>query len=157
MKEAGEKAQRETEERKLAASGNRVGAADPNGAYWIHYRDIAAKFTGALDYSRIDAMIGCRMRVTDYTQSEVQSAIEDNAPAMRRETMSVEAYGAKYRNRDWKRYASETAEKFVFGPRGAIQFERALDYRPLYMRLEGRDAIAEGQAERERREQARAE
>ena len=105
----------------------------------------------------MDALIGIRMRATDYSSDEVQSAIENNAPAMRRETMSAEAFEAKYRNRDWKRYASETTEKYVFGPRGAVQFERALDYRPLYMRLEGRDAIAEGQAERERREQARAE
>ena len=71
--------------------------------------------------------------------------------------MSAEAFESKYRNRDWKRYASETTEKYVFGPRGAVQFEKALDYRPYYMRLEGRDAIAEAQTERERREQARAE
>jgi hypothetical protein len=76
---------------------------------------------------------------------------------MRRENMSAEAFEAKYRNRDWKRYAAETTDKYVFGPRGAVQFEKALDYRPLYMRLEGRDAIAEQQAERERLEQARAE
>jgi hypothetical protein len=157
LKEAGEKAQREAEAKKSAAHDSYVGANDPSGAYWIHYRDIAAKFNGVLDYSRIDALIGIRMRATDYSPGEVESAIEDNAPAMRRETMRVEAFEAKYRNRDWKRYAAETTEKYVFGPRGAVQFEKALDYRPLYMRLEGRDAIAEGQAERERREQTRAE
>jgi hypothetical protein len=157
LREAEEKAGR-TAEAKDRASGDRfTGANDPNGAYWIHYRDIAAKFKGTLDYSRIDALIGIRMRATDYSPGEVQSAIEDNAPAMRRETMSPEAFEAKYKSRDWKRYASETTEKYVFGPRGAVQFERALDYRPLYMRLEGRDAISEAQAERERREQARAE
>jgi hypothetical protein len=157
LKEAEEKTRR-TAETKNRASGDRfTGANAPNDAYWIHYRDIAAKFTGALDYSRMDALIGIRMRATDYSPGEVESAIENNAPAMRRETMSVEAFEAKYRNRDWKRYAAETTEKYVFGPRGAIQFERALDYRPLYMRLEGRDAIAERRAERERLEQARAE
>jgi hypothetical protein len=71
--------------------------------------------------------------------------------------MSAEAFEAKYRNRDWKRYASETTDKYVFGARGAVQFEKALDYRPLYMRLEGRDAIAEAQAERDRMKQARSE
>ena len=157
LKEAGEKAQQEAEARKLAASDHYVGANDPNGAYWIHYRDIAAKFKGALDYSSIDALVGIRMRATDYSPGDVQSAIEDNAPAMRRKTMSAEAFEAKYRNRDWKRYASETTEKYVFGPRGAVQFEKALDYRPLYMRLEGRDAAEEQWAERERLEQARAE
>jgi hypothetical protein len=87
----------------------------------------------------------------------VQSAIENNAPAIRRENMTETEYSSKYRNRDWKRYAAETTEKFVFGPRGAIQFEKALDYRPLYMRLEGRNADEEDRAERDRREQARAE
>jgi hypothetical protein len=67
--------------------------------------------------------------------------------------MTEPEYAAKYRNRYWKRYAIETTEKFVFGPRGAVQFEKALDYRPLYMRIEGRDAIEERRAERE---QARA-
>jgi hypothetical protein len=155
LKEAEEKARLASEARKKSFSS--YGTGDPNGAYWTHYRDIAAKFKGALDYSRIDALIGIRMRATDYSPGEVECAIEDNAPAMRRETMSAEAFEAKYRNRDWKRYASETTNKYVFGPRGAIQFEKAMDYRPYYMRLEGRDAIAEGQAERERREQVRAE
>jgi hypothetical protein len=157
LKEAEEKARRTAEAKDRVSKDRSTGANDPNGAYWIHYRDIAAKFTGALDYSRMDALVGIRMRATDYSPREVQSAIEDNAPAMRRENMSAEAFEAKYRNRDWKRYASETTEKYVFGPRGAIQFEKALDYRALYMRLEGRDAIAEGQAERELREQTRAE
>jgi hypothetical protein len=152
LKEAEEKARIASEARKKFSSSR--GPGDPNGAYWIHYRDIAAKFKGALDCSRIDALIGIRMSATDYSPGDVQSAIEDNAPAMRRETMSVEAFEAKYRNRDWKRYASETTDKYVFGPRGAVQFEKALDYRQYYMRLEGRDAIAEAQAERE---QARAE
>jgi hypothetical protein len=110
-----------------------------------------------MDYSRIDAMIGVRMRATDHSHGDVQSAIETNAPAMRRESMTESEYAVKYRNRDWKRYAAETAGKFIFGPRGAVQFEKALDYRPLYMRIEGRDAIAEQQAGRERLEQARAE
>jgi hypothetical protein len=97
------------------------------------------------------------MRSTDHSRGGVQSAIENNAPAMRRENMSESEYAAKYRNRDWERYAAETTDKFIFGPRGAVQFEKALDYRPLYMRLEGRDSAAEQQAERERLEQARAE
>jgi hypothetical protein len=142
---------------KRVSAGRFTGANDPNGAYWAHYRDIAAKFTGAMDYSRIDAMIGVRMRATDHSRDGVQSAIETNAPAMRRENMTESEYAVKYRNRDWKRYASETTDKYVFGPRGAVQFEKALDYRPLYMRIEGRDTAAEQQAGRERLEQARAE
>jgi hypothetical protein len=157
LKEAEEKSRQAEEARKRVTSDQATGANDPNGAYWAHYRDIAAKFAGTMDYSRIDAMVGVRMRATDYAQSDVQMAIENNAPAMRRENLTESEYAAKYRNRDWKRYAAETTEKFVFGPRGAVQFEKALDYRQFYMRLEGRSAAEEGRREREQSEQARME
>jgi hypothetical protein len=68
--------------------------------------------------------------------------------------MTHEAFEGKYGNRDWRRYAAETTEKYVFGPRGTIQFEKALDYRPLYMKLEGRDALREIRETREMQEQA---
>jgi hypothetical protein len=154
LKEAEEHAKRAAER---VHFGRSTGASDPNGAYWAHYRDIAAKLTGPMDYSRLDAMIGVRLRATDHSRSDVQSAIETNAPAMRRENMAESEYAAKYKNRDWKRYAAETVEKFVFGPRGAVQFEKALDYRSLYMRFEGRDAAEEDRRERERAERARME
>jgi hypothetical protein len=157
MKEAEQKAKLAGERAKRVSEGQfagTTGANDPNSAYWVHYRDIASKFSGAMDYSRVDAMIGVRMRATDHSRSDVQSAIENNAPAMRRENMTESEYAAKYRNRDWRRYAAETMEKFVFGPRGAVQFEKAMDYRPLYMRLEGRGTAEESRRERERIEQA---
>jgi hypothetical protein len=157
LKEAEKNVKQTAETAKRAHSSRFAGASNPNSAYWAHYRDIAAKFTGNMDYSRIDAMIGVRMRSTDHSQSDVQSAIENNAPAMRRENITESEYAAKYRNRDWQRYAAETTEKFVFGPRGAVQFEKALDYRPLYMRLEGRDAAEEDRRERERAERVRME
>ncbi|MDL2263065.1 relaxase/mobilization nuclease domain-containing protein [Synergistaceae bacterium OttesenSCG-928-I11] len=131
-----------------SASNSSNGPNDPNGAYWTHYRDIVSKSMGdpgQIDYSRIDAMIGIRMRVTGYSQSEVKNAIESNGPAMRRENMTAEAFDAKYRNRDWSRYASETTEKFVFGARGTIQYQRALQYQPLYLRLEGRSMTQQQQ------------
>jgi hypothetical protein len=148
LKEAEERTRREDEAKKHSspASGE---FRDSNGAYWAHYRDIAGKFNGIADYSRIDAMIGVRMRATGHTQGEITSAIEGNAPAMRRETMTTEAFTAKYGNRDWRRYAAETAEKYVFGARGAGQYSKALDYRLYYMRLEGRDTVKEQRAERE--------
>jgi hypothetical protein len=154
LKEAEEKAKQTAETKRRVLEGRFTGANNPNGAYWVHYRDIRAKFTGPVDYSRIDAMIGTRLRATDHTQSEVQSAIENNAPAMRRENMTESEYNAKYRNRDWKRYAAETTEKFVFGVRGTVQFEKALDYRPLYMRIEGRDPSKE-QTEQNNRKQSK--
>ena len=128
---------------------------DADGAYWRHYRDIVSKIKGDIDYSRIDAMIGIRMRVTGHSQNDVQNAIESNGPAMRRENMSAEAFEAKYRNRDWRRYAAETTTNFVFGARGTIQYGRAMQYQPHYMRLEGRTANTQPQQEAQKRNRGR--
>jgi hypothetical protein len=123
-------------------------ANDPHGAYWIHYRDIAARQTGDRDYSRIDGMIGIRMRVTGYSPGQIYEAIETNAPAMRRETMSASEYAAKYRGRDWSRFAKETTEKFVFGSRGINQYSQAESFRAYYTQLEGRNFTKQNRAER---------
>jgi hypothetical protein len=58
---------------------------------------------------------------------------------MRKEAMNEAEYGEKYRYRDWSRYAKETTEKFVFGPRGAGQYYKSEEYRAYYMKLENRD------------------
>jgi hypothetical protein len=73
--------------------------------------------------------------------------------------MGEENYRAKYQNRDWARYARETADNFVFGLRGLSQYESARKYRPRLMKLEGRDAREESRrdyarrTEQERREE----
>ncbi|MDR1649900.1 MAG: relaxase/mobilization nuclease domain-containing protein [Synergistaceae bacterium] len=153
LKEAEKKAMRADEKTKrvLEARSDGTGANDPNGAYWIHYRDIAAKYAGTTDYSRIDGMVGVRMRVTGYTRDQIREAIETNAPAMRRNAMSEEDYTAKYKNKDWPRYARETADNFAFGLRGLSQYESARKYRPRLMKLEGRDAREEARREYARR------
>jgi len=129
-------------------------ANDPHAAYWAHYRDILARFPGSSDYSRIDGMIGIRMRVTGYDAKQVSGAIEVNAPAIRRENMSAEKFNQKYKSRDWSRYAKETAEKFVFGVRGLSQYQDALDYRPHFLKVEGRSAKEERVAAREREQES---
>jgi predicted secreted acid phosphatase len=68
---------------------------------------------------------------------------------MRKETMSAADWSAKYRGRDWSRFAKETVEKFVFGPRGAEQYSQAEAYRLYYMKLENRN-LAEEQAKPEK-------
>jgi hypothetical protein len=115
-----------------------ANAADPNGAYWAHCRDIVSRQNGAPDYSSIDGKIGIRMRITGYDASQIYEAIKINAPAMRRETMSADEWSAKYRARDWSRFARETVEKFVFGPRGVSQYSQAETFRAYYMKVEGR-------------------
>jgi hypothetical protein len=128
-----------------------IGASDSNAAYWAHYRDIVSRSSGAPDYSAIDGKIGIRMRVTGYSASQIRSAIETNAPAMRREAMTQEEYDAKYRNRNWGRYAQETTDRFVFGVRGMAQYERSREYRPRLMKVEGRDWKEESKREWEMR------
>jgi hypothetical protein len=143
---------REKEQRALnaAAVNQRADAQDLNGAYWAHYRDIAERLTGDMDYSRIDGMIGMRMRVTGYSAGQIYNAIKTNAPAMRKETMNAGEYAAKYRNRDWNRYAKETTEKFVFGPRGVNQYSQAEGFRAHYMKLEGRGFTGRNKTEQDR-------
>lgn len=114
-------------------------ANDPDGAYWRHYEDIAGRFGGAMDYSQVDGMIGIRMRVTGHTASQIEDAIERNAPLMREKNMTTEEFREKYRYRNWKLFAHETTEKFVFGDRGTHQFHKAQEYLPYLTKLEGRE------------------
>jgi hypothetical protein len=151
MSQAEEKARRGMEAGKHARNYFSIGAGDPDGAYWAHYRDIISRESGAPDYSRIDGKIGIRMRVTGYSQDRIRSAIETNAPAMRRASMTGEEYDAKYRNRNWARYARETADRFVFGVRGLSQYEKSREYRPRLMKVEGRNPGEEARYERELR------
>jgi hypothetical protein len=139
---------RERDQRTAQAAVNlqNPGAHDPNGAYWAHYRDIATRHTGDMDYSRIDGMIGVRMRVTGYSAGQIYETIKANAPAMRRETMNADEYAAKYRSRDWSRFAQETTEKFVFGSRGVDQYTQAEAFRAYYMKLEGRSPTSRDKA-----------
>jgi hypothetical protein len=92
----------------------------------------------SVDYSRADAMTGLRMRVTGYSIGQIYAAMKDNAPVLRKEAMSEGEYQEKYRYRNWDRYAKETTEKYVFGPRGAAQYYKSEEYRMYYMKLEGR-------------------
>jgi hypothetical protein len=131
---------RETERQKQIPVTS-TNADDLNGAYWAHYKDIMARSANTThDYSSIDGKIGIRMRVTGYSAAQVYEAIKNNAPAMRKETMAAAEWDAKYRNRDWSRFAQETVDKFVFGARGANQYGQAESYRPYYLKVEGRNS-----------------
>lgn len=133
-------------------------ASDPDGAYWAHYRDIMRVYPGSTDYSRIDGMIGIRMRVTGYDAGQIRDAIQANAPAIRHEGMSPDDFDRKYKSRDWNRYAQETTEKFVFGVRGISQYEKSREYRPHLFKVEGRNMLEEqAHGWRQRREKEEAE
>lgn len=130
--------------------GTECEACDPDGAYWRHYEDIAGRFGGAMDYSQVDGMIGIRMRVTGHTASQIEDALERNAPEMRQKNMTIEEFRTKYRYRNWKLFAHETTEKFVFGVRGEHPFQKAEQYRPYLLKLEGRS-----KSEREKQKDSR--
>lgn len=97
------------------------------GAYQRHYRDVINRqHGGAVDLSRLDAMIGVRMRVTGHDQAAIESAIHECAPGIR-ETDE---------GRDWKDYAKRTA-RYAFSLAGDMQVEKlAARYRKQWMRLE---------------------
>jgi hypothetical protein len=146
LAEEAEKPRREGEQRIRTASPAEDwsnGATDPNSAYRTHWRDVMEKLRGDMDYSRVDAMTGLRMRVTGYSAGQIYAAMKENAPAMRKEVMNAAEYAEKYRYRDWSRYAKETVEKYVFGPRGAAQYYKSEEYRAYYMKLEGRSLAEE--------------
>ena len=67
--------------------------------------------------------------------------------------MNEREYDEKYRYRNWGRYAKETVEKYVFGPRGAAQYAKAEYYRAYYMKLEGRDSTGRESSKTERPKQ----
>ena len=127
------------------------GANKPDDAYWKHYEDLVRRFTGALDYSQVDGMIGLRMRVTGYQPSQIRDALARNGPDMRRRNMNDEEFAKKYRYRNWQKYATETVEKFVFGPRGEEQYRKAEEYRPYLLKLEGRQTYRRPQSQQQDR------
>jgi hypothetical protein len=149
QREAEERARRDEKRMAGRTDLSLPSSADADSAYWTHFRDIMRnRSEGApTDYSRIDGMIAIRMRVTGHAKDRIRDAIEANAPGMRRESMSGEEYAGKYGNRNWRRYAKETADSFAFGPRGLSQYENARKYRPRLLKLEGRDAREETRRE----------
>jgi hypothetical protein len=138
----------------MGRTPHEMNARDPNGAYWAHCHDILSRSQGTPDHSRIDGMIGIRMRVTGYDAAQIYEAIRTNAPAMRKETMNAADYAAKCRNYDWGRFAKETVEKFVFGPHGAGQYSQAEAFRAYYMQLESRNWTEEARQKQARAEKA---
>jgi hypothetical protein len=156
MKEAEKRVLREVEKEQRTPNGYSysVFAKNPNEAYWAHYRDIMANYQGSTDYSRIDGMIAIRMRVTGYSRDQIRNAVETNAPEMRREAADEAEFNAKYRNRDWARYAVETTDNFVFGLRGLSQYESAREYRPRLFKVEGRNIRDEARRDLERNQES---
>jgi hypothetical protein len=98
-------------------------------AYQKHYEDVIGRQRGgAVDLSRVDAMIAVRMRVTGYQQGEIESALRQCAPATRQDEQG----------RDWNDYAQRTA-RYAFGGAGDRQAADLGKYRQQWEKLEGRE------------------
>lgn len=120
--------------------------------YNRHHDDVRAKLPGPLATSRLDWMVGNRMRMTGHTQQEIADTLKQCGAQQRPDEQ-----------RDWKKYADHTAAA-VFGERGNREQERLGKYADAWTRLEGRDpqaerddaatkaAIAKQQAERQKEE-----
>ncbi len=95
---------------------------DSSMAYYKHYEDMI-KHMRIEDYSRMDAMIAMRMRVTGHSREAVQAAITDCAP-------TIEPERRRKEGRNWQRYAERTVN-FAFGVAGDValmRYERIFDY-----------------------------
>ncbi len=104
-------------------------------AYWQHREDVLKRLRAGspaeVDWSRLDAMIAVRMRVTDHEQSEIEGAIlqcaETGRPVDKRDG-----------HHNWDDYAERTA-KYAFSTDGDRQFAKLHKYRRQWLRLEGRE------------------
>ena len=94
-----------------------------------HSQDVLQRQQGGkVDLSRVDAMIAVRMRVTGYSQADIEAALRQSAPTLRE----------KPEGRDWGDYAKRTA-RYAFGADGDRQAAGLGKYRQQWERLEGQE------------------
>lgn len=148
VKKAEEEKARQLERSRAMSDLNDLNAAKSEisaiQAYQAHYGDVVRLLrqrlgVGKLDLSRVDSMIAVRMRVTGYSQSDIESAIRHCAPTTRQ---NVESH-------DWNDYAQRTA-RYAYSFAGERQAERLAKYQQDWARLEGRGRERQKEIERGR-------
>jgi len=127
QRQAGQKAKR-TDSIDKPTANTEVAPEGGLNAYRQHYNDELKRQRGAVDLSRIDSMIAVRLRVTGHSQADIESALQQSAPGIRRQK----------ENRDWKDYAQRTA-RYAFSAVGDRQAAELEKYRQQWERLEGRE------------------
>jgi hypothetical protein len=99
-------------------------------AYHRHYLDVIHLWRGGeINPSRVDSMIAVRLRMTGHTQAEIEGAIRQRAPRIRRSTDQ---------GHNWADYAQRTA-RYAFSAAGDRQVDRLSRYREQWVEIEGRD------------------
>lgn len=97
--------------------------------YALHSDDIMSKHVAKIDYSRIDAMIAVRMRMTGHTQENICSMIRENTPRLRQQGSDTEHAN------DLDRYARRAAA-YAFSEEGDKQIKRLQHMQDKWIRLE---------------------
>lgn len=100
-------------------------SADSVKAYYAHYENIRQHLT-VEDFSRVDAMIALRLRVTGHSQQSVAEAVRQCAPTIRE----------KNEGRDWLRYAERTAA-YAFSVAGDVALAKNERYGEHWRKIEG--------------------
>jgi hypothetical protein len=99
---------------RLEQSGRSV--TDTNRAYLLHFKDIIrlqerqGHDKAGIDASRMDAMIGIRLRATGHSREQIQAAIEVMAPEIRKSLGSLGTH-------PWEEYSKRTVD-YLFSYRG---------------------------------------
>jgi hypothetical protein len=113
--------------------GQEIAAAAGSAidAYQRHYSDVLKRQKGGeVDLSRVDSMIAVRMRVTGYSQGDIEGALRQCAPATR----------SKDEGRNWNDYAQRTA-RYAYSAAGDQQASELGKYRGQWEKIEGRKSI----------------
>jgi hypothetical protein len=91
-----------------------------------HHSDVLKRHGDAsVDFSRVDAMIAVRLRVTGHAQHDIQDALREFAPTTRE----------KQHGRNWQDYARRTAA-YAFGAEGSTQASALSKYLEQWKALE---------------------
>jgi Relaxase/Mobilisation nuclease domain/Large polyvalent protein-associated domain 7 len=109
-------------------SGHEPGVASSLAeAYCLHFAEVARQASGAkADWSRLDAEVAVRLRLTGHHRDAITRAIGEGARARR-----------PHEKRDWQAYARR-ATNFAFGVPGARLADQLAPQREHLLRVEGR-------------------
>lgn len=95
-------------------------------AYYRHAHDVLRRYRETMvDWSRLDAMVALRLRVTGHSQIAVEQAIRHGAPVLRQTDD----------RHDWDDYAQRTA-RYAYGAAGDRQLAQWSKHRAHWTQLE---------------------
>lgn len=106
-------------------------SADAQRAFKRHFHDVCDRMAGAvLDLSIADSMVAVRMRVTGWSQGEIEGVLFLLAPASRKIT---DGDGPR---KNWADYAKRTVTGYAFGPKGDREILNLRKYEGKWKYLE---------------------